>query len=174
MILSFVLILSTMNIVDNSTIVTRKLVKNYEYISKFIQKSRRQWKRIRNARSDQRIEWRNCVVPKPMKGEERSLLTGVGTWESINTIIGNNDDITIPSTEEFGNDMTLVVKYLVDNKLIEMGEFFVGVNGDDGSFIIGRFYRDEDGLLFGSCMILGCNPGSFKIVCCDHGQYTAY
>ena len=53
------------------------------------------------------------VVPKPMKGEERSLLTGTGTWETINTIIGNNDDITIPSTEEFGNDMTLVVKYLV-------------------------------------------------------------
>ena len=70
--------------------------------------------------------------------------------------------------------MTLVVKYFVDNKLIEMGEFFVGVNGDDGSFIIGRFYRDKDGLLFGSCMILGYNPGSSKIVCCDHGQYTTY
>ena len=114
------------------------------------------------------------VVLKPMKGEERSLLTGAETWETINTIIGNNDDITIPSTEEFGNDMTLVVKYLVDNKLIEMGEFFVVENGDDGSYIFGRFYRDEDGLLFGSCMILGCNPGSPKIVCCDYGQYTAY
>lgn len=115
------------------------------------------------------------VVPKPMKGEERSLLTGAGTWETINTIIGNNDDITIPSTEEFGDDMPLVVKYLVDNKLIEMGKFFVcGFTYRTRRSIIGRFYRDEDGSLFGSCMILGYNPGSSKIVCCDHEQYTAY
>ena len=112
-----------------------------------------------------------------MKGEERSLLTGAGTWETINTIIGNNDDITIPSTEEFGDDMSLVVKYLVDNKLIEMGKFFVcGFTYRTRRSIIGRFYRDEDGSLFGSCMILGYNPGSSKIVCCDYDntQHTNY